>query len=62
MKAISVFTEVDIALKKIASRFVGSTLNLGGSLKEFSAVEEMLSQEKYEFEVCNMISYNFENH
>lgn len=51
MKAISLFTEVANALKKIASRFAGSTLNLGGSLKEFSDVEEMLSQERYEFEV-----------
>lgn len=51
MKVISLFTEVSNALKKIASRFASCPLNLGGSLKEFSDIEEMLSQERYEFEV-----------
>ncbi|GAB4844844.1 hypothetical protein Ancab_038232 [Ancistrocladus abbreviatus] len=49
-KGMLVFTEVADYLKKIKSRFSGITLNLGGSLKEFSDIEEMLNAERAEFE------------
>ncbi|XP_019452735.1 PREDICTED: putative 1-phosphatidylinositol-3-phosphate 5-kinase FAB1D isoform X1 [Lupinus angustifolius] len=49
MKGISLFTEVANCLKTI--RLDRSTLNLGGSIREFSEVEKMLKQEREEFEV-----------
>ncbi|KAK3230343.1 hypothetical protein Dsin_002224 [Dipteronia sinensis] len=45
------FTEVESSLKQIGSRFIGSMLNLRGSLKEFSVIVEMLKQERAAFEV-----------
>ncbi|KAK9270349.1 hypothetical protein L1049_025928 [Liquidambar formosana] len=51
MKGMLVFMEVENSLKKLGSQFAGSTLNLHGSLKEFSDIEEMLRQERSEFEV-----------
>ena len=45
------FREVASFLVQIRSQFVGSTLNLKGSLKEFSDVEEILKLEASEFEV-----------
>ncbi|XVE60834.1 hypothetical protein DITRI_Ditri05aG0158500 [Diplodiscus trichospermus] len=45
------FREVASFLVQVKSQFVGSTLNLKGSLKEFSDVEEMLKLEASEFEV-----------
>lgn len=50
-KGILLFTEVESSLKKIKSQFEGLTLNLRGSLKEFSDIEDMLKQERSEFEV-----------
>ncbi|KAL1343515.1 hypothetical protein HN51_029888 [Arachis hypogaea] len=49
MKGISLFTEVAHLLKTISSN--GSTLNLGGSMREFTEVEMMLKREQEEFEV-----------
>ncbi|GMH31339.1 hypothetical protein Nepgr_033182 [Nepenthes gracilis] len=49
-KGMLVFTEVANYLKKIKSRFSGITLNIGGSRKEFSDIEEMVSVERNEFE------------
>ncbi|XP_039056190.1 putative 1-phosphatidylinositol-3-phosphate 5-kinase FAB1D isoform X2 [Hibiscus syriacus] len=45
------FGEVASFLDHIRSQFVGSTLNLNGSLKAFSDVEEMLKLEASEFEL-----------
>ncbi|KAE8666387.1 putative 1-phosphatidylinositol-3-phosphate 5-kinase FAB1D-like isoform X3 [Hibiscus syriacus] len=45
------FGEVASFLDQIRSQFVGSTLNLNGSLKAFSDVEEMLKLEASEFEL-----------
>ncbi|KAK3030299.1 hypothetical protein RJ639_038392, partial [Escallonia herrerae] len=44
-----VFLEVENALKEISSRFLGSRLNLQGSSKEFSDIEQMLKEERYQF-------------
>ena len=45
------FNGVGETLKNLRSRFAGSVLNLQGSLKEFSDIEDMLKQESFEFEV-----------
>ncbi|XP_022773471.1 putative 1-phosphatidylinositol-3-phosphate 5-kinase FAB1D isoform X2 [Durio zibethinus] len=50
MKGMLMFREVASFLVQIKSQFMGSTLNLKGSLKEFSEVEEMLKLEASEFE------------
>ncbi|MBA0587779.1 hypothetical protein Gorai_000900 [Gossypium raimondii] len=55
MKGMLMFREVASFLVQIRSQFEGSTLNLKGSLKEFSDVEEMLKLEASDFEV------NFQN-
>ncbi|XP_077248748.1 FORMS APLOID AND BINUCLEATE CELLS 1A isoform X2 [Tasmannia lanceolata] len=53
-KGILFFTEVTESLQKIGSRFNSSLLeelmNLTGYIKEFSEIEEMLKQEKSDFE------------
>ncbi|MED6146926.1 hypothetical protein PIB30_039333 [Stylosanthes scabra] len=49
MKGILLFTEVARLLKTIRSN--GSTLNLGGSMREFTEIEMMLKQEQDDFEV-----------
>ncbi|XP_048424756.1 putative 1-phosphatidylinositol-3-phosphate 5-kinase FAB1D isoform X2 [Pyrus x bretschneideri] len=51
MKLIYLFKEVANSLEKMRSQFDGLTLKLRGSFKEFSDIEEMLKQEKSEFEV-----------
>ncbi|KAI4352822.1 hypothetical protein L6164_007038 [Bauhinia variegata] len=51
MKGMLIFAEVANCLRKIKVQFVGSTFNLGGSRRDLSTVEEMLEQEKKEFEV-----------
>ncbi|XVF63238.1 hypothetical protein PTKIN_Ptkin09bG0071600 [Pterospermum kingtungense] len=50
-KGMLMFKEIANFLAQIRSEFVGSTLNLKDSLKEFSDVEEMLKLEASEFEV-----------
>jgi hypothetical protein len=50
-KGMLIFNGVGEALKNLRSRFAGSVLNLQGSLKEFSDIEDMLKQESSEFEV-----------
>lgn len=51
MKGILLFTEVEKSLKKVKSQYEGLTLNLRGFILEFSDIEEMLKEEKVEFEV-----------
>lgn len=58
MKGILLFTEVAKILKTI--RLDGSTLNLGGSIREFSEVEKMLKQEREEFEVSFLLIHDFD--
>ncbi|KAH8480245.1 hypothetical protein Peur_062881 [Populus x canadensis] len=50
-KGMLIFNGVGEALKNLRSRFAGSVLNLQGSLKEFSDIEDMLKQESSEFEL-----------
>ncbi|EEF29076.1 phosphatidylinositol-4-phosphate 5-kinase, putative [Ricinus communis] len=50
-KGRSLFSGIADILKKLRLKYEGSTLNLGGSLKEFSDIEEMLKHESSEFEV-----------
>ncbi|XP_050234377.1 putative 1-phosphatidylinositol-3-phosphate 5-kinase FAB1D isoform X2 [Mercurialis annua] len=59
-KGISLFNGVADALKKLRLKFEGCKLNLGGSLKEFSHIEDMLKQEKSGFEasIVNVIAKN----
>lgn len=45
------FLDVEKSLKEIGSRFLGMTLNLQGSRKEFSDIEDILKQERCQFEV-----------
>ncbi|GLU16427.1 hypothetical protein SLE2022_328620 [Rubroshorea leprosula] len=54
------FREVGSYLSKIRSQLTGSTLNLKGSLKEFSDVEEILKLETSEFEakILNIAAKN----
>ncbi|KAI4346579.1 hypothetical protein L6164_007464 [Bauhinia variegata] len=60
MKGILLFTELAKYLKKIKIQFVGSTLNLGGSMKNFCEIEKMLEKEREEFEmnIKNAVSGN----
>ncbi|CAN4097924.1 unnamed protein product [Withania somnifera] len=51
MKGITMFRDVEKALKAIESRFVGTNLNLQGSIKKFSEIEKMLKEERTQFEV-----------
>ncbi|KDP34673.1 hypothetical protein JCGZ_11021 [Jatropha curcas] len=44
------FSGIADTLKKLRTQFEGSALNLRGTLKEFSAIEDMLRQESSEFE------------
>lgn len=60
MKGILLFTELAKCLKTLKGKFDGSILNLGGSLREFSTVEEMLDQERDEFEVSFLSVNNFD--
>ncbi|KAL0432158.1 UNVERIFIED_CONTAM: putative 1-phosphatidylinositol-3-phosphate 5-kinase FAB1D [Sesamum latifolium] len=50
-KGISMFLDIEKSLKDIGSRYVGVTLNIQGSSKQFSDIVEMLKQEKSQFEV-----------
>ncbi|KAM6559593.1 hypothetical protein CsatA_028832 [Cannabis sativa] len=49
-KGILLFTEVSNSLKELKSQFEGLSLDLQGSIKEFSDIEDMLKQERSEFE------------
>ncbi|KAF7812066.1 putative 1-phosphatidylinositol-3-phosphate 5-kinase FAB1D isoform X1 [Senna tora] len=51
MKGILLFMEVENYLKTIKVQFDGLVLNLGGSIGEFSEVEEMFKKERAEFQV-----------
>ncbi|PHU14820.1 putative 1-phosphatidylinositol-3-phosphate 5-kinase FAB1C [Capsicum chinense] len=51
MKGITMFHDVEKALKAIESRFVGTTLNLQGSIRKFSEIEKMLEEERTQFEI-----------
>lgn len=50
-KGMSLFLDIEKSLEEVRPRFLGMSLNLQGSTKEFSYVEEMLKQEKCQFEV-----------
>ncbi|XP_059631892.1 putative 1-phosphatidylinositol-3-phosphate 5-kinase FAB1D [Cornus florida] len=50
-KGILLFTQVAKSLHKIESQFPTSSLNFRGSLKELSDIQEMLKQERSEFEM-----------
>ncbi|KAL0314231.1 UNVERIFIED_CONTAM: putative 1-phosphatidylinositol-3-phosphate 5-kinase FAB1D [Sesamum angustifolium] len=51
LKGISMFLEIENVLKDLGNRYIGVTLNIQGSSKEFSDIMEMLKQEKSQFEV-----------
>lgn len=53
------FLEVEKSLKDVGSRFIGSKLNIQGSLKEFSDIAEMLKQERRQFEVLILTCFLF---
>lgn len=55
MKGIKMFRDVEKALKAIESQFVGTTLNLQGSIKKFSEIEKMLKEERTQFEVSSFL-------
>ena len=59
MKGIFLFSDVANCLKDIKAKISLSTLKLGGSMREFSDVEEMLNQEREEFEVHFPLVYDF---
>ncbi|XP_057490702.1 putative 1-phosphatidylinositol-3-phosphate 5-kinase FAB1D [Actinidia eriantha] len=50
-KGIHLFDEVAKFMQEIASRFSGSSVNLNGASKEFSDIDEMLKQERNQFEI-----------
>ncbi|KAL3504039.1 hypothetical protein ACH5RR_033880 [Cinchona calisaya] len=50
-KGIEMFLEIEKFLKEVRSRYVGMSLNLQGSIKDFSDIEEMLKEERAQFEV-----------
>ncbi|XP_021662887.2 putative 1-phosphatidylinositol-3-phosphate 5-kinase FAB1D isoform X2 [Hevea brasiliensis] len=50
LKGRSLFSGIKDILNELRSQFEGSNLNLRGSLKEFSDIEDMLKQESSEFE------------
>lgn len=45
------FLEIENSLKEVRSRYVGMSLNLQGSIRDFSDIEEMLKEERAQFEV-----------
>lgn len=45
------FQEIEKSLMDLRNRYVGVTLNIQGSIMEFSDIVEMLKQEKSQFEV-----------
>lgn len=45
------FLEIEESLKSLKTQYVGLTLNIQGKSKKFSDIEEMLKQEKSQFEV-----------
>ncbi|KAG9156351.1 hypothetical protein Leryth_009223 [Lithospermum erythrorhizon] len=47
---VEIFQDIKKSLKKIGPKFVDVTLNIQGSIKEFSDIEEMLNQERDQFE------------
>lgn len=56
-KGIEIFLEIENSLKKIGSRLLGSKLNIQGTLKEFSDIEDMLKQERLQFEVTILAQF-----
>ncbi|GFP81328.1 putative 1-phosphatidylinositol-3-phosphate 5-kinase fab1d [Phtheirospermum japonicum] len=49
-KGISMFLEIEKSLMDLGNKYVGATLNIQGSKKEFSDIVEMLKLEKSQFE------------
>ncbi|KAI3685241.1 hypothetical protein L6452_34479 [Arctium lappa] len=60
-EGLSMFAEVERSLRKMEFEFVGSMLNLQGSLKKFSDIEEMLNRERDQFEVDMKNTANYGN-
>ncbi|CAI9764065.1 unnamed protein product [Fraxinus pennsylvanica] len=50
-KGTKMFLEIEESLKDLETQYVGRTLNIQGTSKKFSDIEEMLKQEKSQFEV-----------
>ncbi|KAA8546343.1 hypothetical protein F0562_002918 [Nyssa sinensis] len=50
-KGMLLFTQVEGYLQKMGSRYAGSTLNGRGLLKDLSDIQEMLKQERAQFEI-----------
>ncbi|XP_009589126.1 putative 1-phosphatidylinositol-3-phosphate 5-kinase FAB1D isoform X1 [Nicotiana tomentosiformis] len=50
-KGTTMFLDVEKALKAIEPRFVGTVLNLQGSMRKFSEIEKMLKEERTQFEI-----------
>lgn len=61
MNGILLFTETAGFLNKIRSQFAGRTLNLQGTSLDFSDIEEMLNQERSEFEVSFPMVHIFDS-
>ncbi|CAA0827851.1 Putative 1-phosphatidylinositol-3-phosphate 5-kinase FAB1D [Striga hermonthica] len=50
-KGILMFLEIEKSLMDLKNRYIGATLNIQGSRKEFSDIVDMLKMEKSQFEV-----------
>ncbi|KAG6419831.1 hypothetical protein SASPL_116343 [Salvia splendens] len=51
LQGMLMFIDIEKSLKEIEARYIGVTLNIQGSSKEFSDIMLMLKQEKSQFEV-----------
>ena len=51
------FLEIEKSLKEIGSRYLGMTLNLQATIKDFSDIEDMLKEERSQFEVRLCLEY-----
>lgn len=49
-KGVSLFREIEKSLKELQSRYSGMTLKLQGTIKDFSDIEDMLKEERSQFE------------
>lgn len=59
LKGTKLFSEIENSLKALETRYIGVTLNIQGSSKKFSDIEEMLKQEKSQFEVRGLVLDKF---
>lgn len=56
LQGISMFLDIEKSLKEIETRYIGATLNIQGSIMEFSDIMLMLNQEKSQFEVRQFVT------